>query len=179
MDGVVTLLPEPFYSKVEMIWADLHESCGVRKILTTPVPHFSWHVAEGYDQMRLQSAMAEICAETSPFLIRTTGLGVFTGALPVIYIPLVKNRSLLEFHSRVWHISETCAHGSQSYYAPEFWVPHITLVFQDVCSENLACIANRLFEYSFDWEMETKNLALIGQAPGMSGSIFFNLPFKK
>ena len=177
MDGVVTLLPEPFYSDVETIWADLQLACNVRGILATPVPHFSWHVAEGYDKEQLLKNLTQICAETRPFTIRTAGLGIFTGDIPVVYIPLVKNRTLMDFHDRVWSAADGCAFGSRNYYGPEDWMPHITLVFQDVCVENIACIASRLFNHSFSWEMEAQNLALIGQAPGMSGSVFFKLPF--
>ncbi len=178
MDGLVSLLPEPFYGQVQELWEELGEGCEVRGIYATPVPHFSWHVAAHYDQERLQQSMAKVCAETSPFRIRTAGLGIFTGELPVIYISLVKDQRLLDFHARVWRLADESASDSRQYYSPEFWMPHITLVFQDVCTENIQCISEHILSRSFDWEMDVDNLSLIGQPEGKSGSVYFRLPFQ-
>ena len=73
MDGVITILPEPFYSQVVGIWTDLTEACGGRGEFTTPVPHFSWHVANHYDQKQLQLVFAELCPYSRPFQVRTSG----------------------------------------------------------------------------------------------------------
>lgn len=176
MDGVVTLLPEPFYTQVELMWADLDRDCDVRGILATPVPHFSWHVAREYDREGLKEALQQFCQRTAPFQVQTAGLGIFTGEIPVVYAALVKNRQLMDFHEQVWRISEAHAYGSRTYYAPDAWMPHITLVFQDVCVENLECIGRKLFNRDFYWQFSVNNLALIGQAEGAAGSVAFRVP---
>ncbi len=177
MDGVVSLLPEPYYSTVEKIWHELTVDCGVRGIQATPVPHFSWHVALHYDENRLRENLTAVAQRQAPLTVHTAGLGVFSGDLPIVYISLVKDRSLLEFHEHVWKAADAAASGGEGYYAPAMWMPHITLVFQDLCLDNLPCIGEKLLFREFNWEMKLDNLALIGQPDGQAGSVYFRIPW--
>lgn len=177
MDGVITLLPEPFNSLVEEIWNDLAETCGVRGVFSTPVPHFSWHVAERYDQDLLQQALKELCAHTRPFQVHTAGLGVFSREHPVVFISLVKDARLLQLHKRLCRVVAPLATGEIEYYLPANWMPHITLVFEDLSRDNLSCVLERLVFRSFEWSFSVDNLALGGQSDEGIGSIYFQVPF--
>lgn len=177
MDGVVTLLPEPLYSQVEAIWAELAEACGVQGINATPVPHFSWHVAERYREDQLKEALQKLCASTQPFEVQAAGLGVFSRELPIVYIALVKDERMLNLHKRLERLLRRLSIGPNDHYRPENWMPHITLVFEDLGNANLTCVMKRLVFRSFQWTFMVDNLALIGQPPGKSGSVYFRIPF--
>ena len=162
MNGIASLLDDSHKTQVESLWCMLEEKCGLVGVRTTPFPHFTYQVVETYDQERLGPILQEIAKKTQPFIVKTTGLGLFTGRLPVIYIPLVKNEPLLQFHQRLWEQTSTVAQGISPLYAPDMWMPHITLGLEDITSANLACAMEALAFQDFNWQIEVNSLAFIG-----------------
>lgn len=177
MDGVVTNLPEPFYARTLDLWKDLERLCGVKQVFLTPVPHFSWQVVEEYDMARLGADLAPLCTSVKPFNVVTTGIGIFSKPTPVVYIPIVKNRALLELHARLYTVLHGSGRGQSPYYHPEFWVPHITLIFQDLTPDNLKCIFERLAFETFNWQFEVNHLSVLRQVEGQPLIELLNLPF--
>ena len=104
MDGLVSLLPEPYYDRVEKIWQELETRFGLTGIQVTPYPHFSWQIGEDYSMDLLAEAAREVGAATPPLPVTTAGLGLFTGANPVIYISVVKTPALVAVHRLIWQL---------------------------------------------------------------------------
>lgn len=175
MHGIVALLDEEHTARVEALWEELHKSCGLTCVQMTPVPHFSWHIAEKYDFKQLEEKLALITRQTHPFTIRTAGLGVFMGENPVVYIQIVKDYQLLELHQHIWEETQPMGSGVNSLYAPDQWMPHITLANRDVTKNNLPCIFSALGGRAFTWEIQVNRFALGYQhddAPGEITKIF-------
>ncbi len=166
MQGIVTLLDPDHYAQTEALWAEMADALGLRGIYVTPYPHFSYHVAAGYDRARLEAALRQAAARTRPFSVTTTGLGTFTGPAPVLYIPVVRTAELSAFHADLWAALEDLASGSLAYYSPARWVPHITISFGDLTLATLAEAVHRLGERSFNWEILVDNLAYIDETGG-------------
>lgn len=177
MDGIVTNLPEPFYTQTLHLWEELESSCGVRQVFSTPVPHFSWQVAAEYEMPRLGAVLAPLCKAARPFSVHTTGIGIFSQPKPVVYIPIVKDRALLEFHTRLHVILHNAGRGQSPYYHPEFWMPHITLIFQDLAPDNLKCVFERLAFKTFNWKFTVDHLSVLRQDEGEPLVELLNLPF--
>ncbi len=175
MDGLVSILPEPYYQQVQSIWDNLEDKFKLSGIRVTPYPHFSWQIAESYDQPWLEQEIRRLAAEEHRFSIRTSGLGIFSGPQPVIYIPVVKNQALIEFHARVWALAApTALDASPSpYYDPDHWMPHISLAYTDVDIHNIASIMTHLAFTTYDWEMEIDNLTFIAEPTGTIGQLKF------
>jgi 2'-5' RNA ligase len=178
MHGLVSLLPAPFYAKVESLWEELERDFGLSGIKVTPYPHFSWQIAEDYDFERLEVIVKKVAQEATPFVVRTTGLALFTGETPVIYVPVVKTTELLEFHTVVWERTEKASIGRSVYYAPEAWMPHISLAYEDVSRDNIGRVMERLAFQTFDWEMAVDNIALIYEPAGEVGQLEYRFAFK-
>jgi 2'-5' RNA ligase len=138
-------------------------------IQITPIPHFSWHVAEGYDLKKVRPALEEIAKISEPFIIRSTGLGLFSGDKPVVFISLVKDVRLLRFHQLVWDKISPAADRPSPYYSPESWMPHITLAHGDLDANRVVCAMEKLAFRSFNWEILVDNIALINQDEGHVG----------
>src|ERR1044071_2326309 len=102
MQGVVSLLDDQHYARVEAIWEELGQKFDVRGMYVTPYPHFSFQVAEAYDEAAWEHLLKGLAPRTSPFRVRTAGLGIFTVANPILYIPIVRSPSLSEFHREIW-----------------------------------------------------------------------------
>jgi 2'-5' RNA ligase len=163
MNGIASLLNEPQKNQIEAIWQELEEKCGLIGVRITPFPHFTYQVVESYDQARLEPILQEIARHTRPFTVQSIGLGLFTSKTPVIYLPLVKNDLLLHFHKLIWDRTQEVAQGASPFYAPDMWVPHITLGYGDVTQANLPCALEALAFRDFAWQISVDNLTFIGQ----------------
>lgn len=171
MDGVVTVLEDKYYQVVQEIWQDLRQACGLEFNESLTVPHFSWHVAQSYpDEPSLDVLLEKISLQIKPFTVRTAGLGMFFQPRLVVYIPVVKTQELIQVHQMLWEQLADMADQPQSHYAPEFWIPHITLVYEELSESGLGCALAHLAKQPLDWEIQVDNLALIGQSLTEAGS---------
>jgi 2'-5' RNA ligase len=169
MHGIVSLLSEPHYSKVEQLWRELELDCGLQDIKLTPIPHFSWQVARDYDLDLLRPVLKDIAAVARPFRVRTAGLGMFSGPKPVVFINVVKTDEMLHLHKLVWESTRQCAHDISPYYAPQSWIPHITLAHNDLPWPAMSCAIQKLVFQTFDWEILVSSISVISQAEGLVG----------
>jgi 2'-5' RNA ligase len=161
MVGIVSLLDDLHYHLVEDLWAELQREFGVKGVYITPFPHFSYHVASDYNVEMLPPILHKIAATQASFQVRTSGLGIFTGEAPVLYIPIARNPILAQFHATLWQELSNTGNGALEYYHPEHWMPHITISFGDVNSNNLAHIVRYISGHDFSWQITVDNLALI------------------
>jgi 2'-5' RNA ligase len=171
MHGLVSLLDPDHYSQVENIWNELENDCGLFGIKITPFPHFSWLIAEGFDWELAETILEKITASARSFTVRTSGLSLFTGPQPVAYLPLVRTSELSQIHRQIWDQFQAVGAGISPHYAPDFWMPHITLAHTDLLPHALDCLINRLAFRRFDWEIKIDNLALLLGPQKQSGRL--------
>lgn len=170
MHGLVSLLPEPYYGRVEKIWQELETRFGLTGIQVTPYPHFSWQIGEDYSMDLLAEAAQEVGTATPPLLVTTAGLGLFTGANPVIYISVVKTPALVAVHRLIWQRFEHVCQGVSPLYSPGLWMPHISLAYEDVTPKNIGPAMQWLAFQDFTWEMKIDNISYICEPSGTIGS---------
>ena len=60
----------------------------------TPEPHLTYLLMSTRRLADLKDMLQEVAATTPPFSAFTTGLGVFPGENPVIYIPVLRSNEL-------------------------------------------------------------------------------------
>lgn len=162
MNGIVSLLDAQHDELVSDLWAELDERFGVRGVYATPYAHFSYQVAPSYrDLNAVAVALQNIATASRPFTVRTCGLGVFTGAAPVVYIQVVRNAALDHLHQRIWSALAPLAEAPLAYYAIENWVAHITLAMGDVSHEVLSAMMEYLQHRPFYWQLGINSLAFI------------------
>jgi 2'-5' RNA ligase len=177
MHGIVSLLDESLSAQVRTVWDGLEKECGLAGIKVTPIPHFTWQIASDYDFPRLESVLRSIAMEAKPFPMRCSGLGVFTGEQPVLYIPIVRAEELSRFHRLVWERVWELSESPSPFYSPEAWMPHITLAHRDLDTDNLSCALGSLAVRAFKWEGTVDNLALVYQTEDQVGELRYRLNF--
>ena len=160
MDGIISLLDDEHYHWVEEIWAGLDREFGLRGIYTTPFPHFTYHVAEHYEVDQIGPVLQRFASEQAGFSIHTAGLGIFTGASPVVYISVVRNPKLSLLHRALWDRLGDAGQGVINHYKPDDWVPHITLAYGDVDNTILPQIIKFLSKQDFYWEIPVHAISL-------------------
>ena len=145
MHGIASLLNAQYRARVEEIWLELESFCGLVGVKQTPIPHFSWQIAEGYDYEQADEMISQIARHTAPFRARSSGLALFSGLAPVVYIPIVRDLQLSNLHQELWERMQPCARGLSAYYSPARWMPHITIAYGDVDPVKLGCATSDRF----------------------------------
>jgi len=163
MNGIASLLDKPATSRVENLWQELEVHCGLVGVKSTPFPHLTWQVTEGYGLPRLEAALHALADQVCRFTIHASGIGLFVGENPIVYISIIKDEPLLLFHSLLWERLNGIAFHPVLYYSPGQWVPHITMAYNDVTSTNLDCVMQFLAFQSLDLKIEIDNLILVIQ----------------
>ena len=165
MHGIVSLLDDDHYRMVEDVWRGLERTLGLRGVYVTPFPHFSYHVADHYDVETLESILHAFAADTAPFEVLTTGLGIFTeGIYPIIYVNVARSPVLSAINAALWSKVEEASAGIVEYYHPEQWVPHITLAQGDIRQDKLASAIEVLSQWDFNWQVTVDNISLLYDA---------------
>ncbi|HYF94620.1 MAG TPA: 2'-5' RNA ligase family protein [Symbiobacteriaceae bacterium] len=161
--AVVSLLDAAHYGQVERMYG-------------TPFPHFSYQVAAGYDLGRLEKGLRRIARLQPPFRVGTSGLGVFTGQAPVVYIAVVRSPELTRLHGKLWPVAERVANGALDYYRPEHWVPHITVGGRAIRQEDVSDVVRELMHHDYHWEIEVDNLAVISSSEADGFRLHLRVP---
>lgn len=171
MHGLVSLLDLFHSQQVKLLWQMLEKECGLTGIQVTPIPHFSWLVANDFDWPALEIALQEITSQTSPFMAHTTGLGSFSGDNPVIFIPVVRTAELSALHRQVWERIRPHAIEISPLYSPDNWIPHISLAYADVTPQNIPCVIQKLAFQTYNWDIRVDNISFINETNGQVGEV--------
>jgi 2'-5' RNA ligase len=169
MYGVVSQLDDKHHTMVETLWAEFAAHFGLATIHRVPIPHISYHVAENYMMSNLRNTLNIFSKQIPPFTMRTNGLGIFTGPMPVLYLPVRMESGLMNIHKRLNDAVNPYAVHTLEHYTPHHWHPHITLAQHGLDYDMLAQIVRLLGRRSFQWEIEINNLSIIGGAPDTPG----------
>jgi 2'-5' RNA ligase len=156
---------------VDELWRDMVADCTVINKHIPPLPHFSWQVFESCNYHQLNAVISEIAENTTPFIVRTSGLGVFTDGTIVIYIALIKDEGLMRFQKMLWEATIDFTQNISPYYNPSSWTPHITLINGVNEDKNVICALDKLIKTNFVWEFPVDTLAIIGETHNDLGGV--------
>lgn len=159
--AVASVLPGDACKRVEELWSELDAELGLGGATISPLPHFSYQVARAYDLGVLQDVMASFARGARALRVQTAGLGIFTGAAPILYVPIVRSPELARFQVAVWSAASVAAERLDQHYHPASWVPHVSLAFGDTSPAKVAAAVELLSERDLAWDLELDNLAII------------------
>lgn len=123
-------------------------------------PHFSWQVAESYNMDKLVHFLKDFSCNHSTFEICINGIGIFTGILPVIYLPIIKSTELIAIHQEIWKKTEEIRIRAIEYYEGEQWIPHITILQQNTLNNASMVALNKIINLPIKLKMKIDNFAL-------------------
>jgi 2'-5' RNA ligase len=165
MQGIVSMLDPQTTATVEALWTELEQQFGLR-YARTAYPHFSYQVVERYVAPTLEPILRRLAEAARPLRVTTSGLGIFTGERPVLYVRVVRDGTLSAFHRAIYDAALPLCEGMHDYYVPALWNPHITLAMQDLTHEMLPDVIRLLSRRPFQWNSTVDSLSLVLNAQG-------------
>lgn len=163
MIAITSLLDKTHSARVSELTEHLDTKFGLSGVKITPYPHLTLLTAEIPDMEELKQYLELTCFEAPDFTIRTTGLGIFPGPSPVVYIPVLRTPPLNQLHSKLHRDISEMSSEMGVYYNPNMWLPHITLALGDTTPEMLGPVLSFLCNYNFNWEITLDNITILQQ----------------
>lgn len=165
MQAVASALDVQHNQLVEDLWRELERHFGL-KHAQCAYPHFTYHLVEQYQLDQVQAYLTQQAQSTAPFTARTSGLGIFTGENPVLYVRVVEPLMLSRLHDDIHRSITPHSVGSNPRYAPQNWMPHITIALEDLTHDMLPEATRLLAARQFSWEIPIDNLFLVMNTQG-------------
>lgn len=178
MDGLLTVLSKPHYQKINQLKSALNERFHLFDPAVPFQPHFSYHVAESYDEVALRPLMQLLARETAVFPLKANGIGIFPGPEPVLYIPVTRTQALNTFHQKVWSAINPISQDSVACYSADNWFPHISIGSASIPKEKLGPVVQWLNQQNLLFEIEANNLTFFRQAE-IGYELAFQYAFKQ
>ncbi len=161
MAAIASVLDDDHSERVRALWSALEAGFGLTTASISPLPHFSYQCARDYQLEVLQEIVEKIAAKARPLRVRVTGLGVFPGESPVVYLPVVRSPELTRLQIALWSAGAVATEKPLREYHPAAWIPHITIAQGDVTPEILPRVIADLNEANLMWEFTVDNLSII------------------
>jgi len=153
-------LHEPAAGKVRQWWDVLEQAVGISGVRRVPFPHLTLFGFEGLEYPRLQRILEDFSGGMKPLTLRCVGLGMFLKPVPVIYSPVIRDPELTFQHRNLWNTVSSLGGTMYGLYAPELWIPHLTLAQFDLTRDNHLQALQVLMELDLQLEFEVRNLTL-------------------
>ncbi|GAA4354990.1 hypothetical protein GCM10023185_17390 [Hymenobacter saemangeumensis] len=146
--------------RISRIIKELEVKFGLDDVQATPDPHLTYLLTGTRRLNELKQVLQEVAATTPPFSGFTTGLGVFPGENPVIYIPVLRSNDLNLLHQRVLDVTAPLCRPSP-YYLPDRWLPHLSLALHDTTPDVLGPVLRYLNQETYNLRLNVNNLAIL------------------
>ena len=161
MLAITSMLHPRNAKRVNKIILELEAKFGLKAVQATPAPHFTFMLAGIRRIETLRQVLAEVAATTPPFPAYTTGIGIFPGPRPVIYIPVLRSFDLNHLHQRVLDVTQPLCKGTDRFNAPMRWLPHLSLALHDTTPETLGPVLHFLNESTYNMRLNINNLGIM------------------
>ena len=167
MAGIASVLAAVDSERIRSLWSVLEVEFGLTRVRICPLPHVTFQAARRYDVELLNRIAEDLASKLRPVRVLASGLGIFPGPHPIVYLPVVRTPELSRFHVALWSAAAVAAKdGLDDYFHPAKWVPHITLAQGDVRPDGVGAIVQRLGREELEWDVTLDNLSIIrGKGP--------------
>ena len=163
MLAITSLLSPPHVSRINTIIQRLEEKFGLDDVQATLDPHLTYQLAGVKKLSVLKRVLAGVAASTEPFSAFTTGLGVFPGERPVIYIPVLRSDALNALHRRILAATAPLCLRTDKFSGPDCWMPHVSLALHDTTPALVGPVLTYLNRETYNLQLSIDNLAILRQ----------------
>ena len=152
MIGVVSLLDDEHRLAYESLDVGAHKR--------SAVPHLSYHVAGSYNWNRVIGALDDLATQFQPFDIVADAVAIFESIPAIVYLTVSDPARLRGLQRAVFERIARHSHAPDEYYAPQAWVPHITIA-SGIDPQEATRLAQSLRSKKIHWKIRIDNLAFM------------------
>jgi 2'-5' RNA ligase len=170
--AVVSHLSGEAQAEALATWELLERRYGVRAARAAVHPHMTYVVGEGDDPQALSGQLAVIAAATPALTVTLDGMGMFSGPPPVIFLRVVHDAALARAYAQIVEAVRRAGLTLWPHYAPDAWVPHVTLALRDVPPPAVPAILSDLGRRRCRFRTPIDDIRLVRVAQPVSESVY-------
>ncbi|WP_022826010.1 2'-5' RNA ligase family protein [Hymenobacter norwichensis] len=163
MLAITSLLNPQNADRINRIIKSLETEFGLDDVQATADPHLTYQLAGVRKLSALNQVLRDVARHTKSFVAHTTGLGLFPGPNPVIYIPVLRSNELNKLHQRILHATKPLCLRTDKFSGPDCWLPHISLALHDTTPELLGPVLQYLNQQTFNLKLSISNITILRQ----------------
>jgi 2'-5' RNA ligase len=163
MLAITSVLNPQNAERINRIIKSLETEFGLDDVQATPDPHLTYQLAGVRKLSALNQVLRDVARTTVPFSAHTTGLGLFPGPNPVIYIPVLRSDALNQLHHRIIEATKPLCLRTDKFSGPDCWLPHISLALHDTTPELLGPVLQYLNKQTFNLKLTINNITILRQ----------------
>jgi 2'-5' RNA ligase len=161
MPGVIAVLDDVHSARVEALWDEMERRFAVPKGYPGALPHITFHLGSHDVDAGAEAVVERVAARTRPLTITTAGLGVFGGSSPVVYLAVARSPEVAALAGDLGAEMEAGGFPSTDpYFAPDKWIPHITIAHRNLAGIALGPVLAWLVEQPLAWEVPLRSLSI-------------------
>jgi 2'-5' RNA ligase len=159
--SVAALLDDEHNLIVREIWQELDTVLGIKHPFDMAIPHITHIQASELEEPDFYLALDKFAQRQTPFIVRTVGLGVFTGEKNALYISVVRNPELTAIQTNLITSLASSMEGILETHFINQWIPHISLMIPDMGSGQIGRVIDLLAQRDFTWEFRVRQLIVL------------------
>lgn len=132
--AIVSNLEGQPYEEVRRLWKLFERKYLSKAIQAYGHPHISFQSGTTPDVRQIKRDFQSLVSQIRPFEITVTGARHFRE--DVIYLAVKRTRELAKIHKLIDRFLESQCQDLVELYAPEHWLPHVTLAMEDLTEDN-------------------------------------------
>jgi hypothetical protein len=162
--SISLLLDETHAEIIEDTWQELADKLDIEHPYKAPLPHITCIQASAMEQEKVVQTLKTFASKQTPFVVRTAGLGIFTGDRVAVYVSIVRDPLLSDFHESLVDALTGTLDNMSSHHLIQYWMPHISLVLPGTGELQLPRVIELLSKRDFHWEFEVEQLSVLNEA---------------
>ncbi len=162
--GIVSNLEDEPYKLVKRYWNVFERKFNSVAIQDYSHPHVSFQAARTNNIRELKKDFEKIIAQIKPFEIEANGVRHFDEK--AVYLGVKKTAKLAKIHKLIHSFLKDNCHGLFKYYAPDIWVPHVTLAMDDLSKANFRKAWAELKDWKARFKQSIHNICMVKWYPG-------------
>lgn len=161
MYSVISTLDPNASEAIKSLRDRLEDRCKSLSKALVLEPHMSWLGAEGGNLPEIAEHLTQLGDSLHPLHLETAGFGIFPGTTPVLYLPVISTKALLNIHNQLWKKLAADIVQVSLHYKPDQWLPHITVFYVDEKSaRDMGCAIGDLLLDDFHLEFSIDQFKL-------------------
>jgi 2'-5' RNA ligase len=132
--AIVSNLEGQPYKDVRRLWKLFERKYLSKSIQAYSHPHISFQSGTTHDVRQIKRDFESLAYQMTSFEIEVTGARHFRK--DVIYLAVKRTRELAKTHKLIHRFLDDQCQGLDELYAPQHWLPHVTLAMEDLTEEN-------------------------------------------
>jgi len=159
--GIAALLDDKHTQIMKDIWHELDTQLGIKHPFDNPIPHITHIQARAIKEPEFYEAFNKFAQSQAPFIVRTVGLGLFTGEKYALYVSVVRNPELTAIQTDLIATLASSLEGIRETHFINNWIPHISIMIPGMGQEQIAPVIDLLSKRDFTWEFRVRKMIVL------------------